>query len=698
MAHKNGRSGNFIPAAEAARLRLLERFGVAEEDPGVDFSHVVPLLSCATQCPVAFVSFVGQHRQWFAAETGLGLQRLPRHASVCATVVAERAVRILGDVKQAAGCQRLFAEKYPPGIRFYAAAPILTSDGYALGTVGVMDYEPRADADDRLRTVLTSAAAQVMQVLEFRRRLGESQESVAAQRDCEAAISHERDLLQKLIDHLPESVYVKDSEGRYIIDNVAHREFFGLENRADVVGKTVYDFFPPELAKRYETADRRVLESGEPIIDQAEPRVDPSGQPREASTSKLPLYNADNQVSGVIGITRDVTSQKQAEEALSQERYVLRALMDNIPDNIYFKDIRGRFIRINKALANWFGLSSPEEAVGKTDFDFFTPEHARQAFEDEQHIIQTGEPLVGKEERETWPGERVTWVSTTKEPLRDQNGQIIGTFGISRDITKLKQATLEIAERDERMQEELRVARAIHHALLPVEAPRVDGLEFGLRFVPSGDIGGDFVDFIEFPEDHRIGIMFADITGHGVGAALLSSMLKVLVDDVVHTMASQSDCFHELNRRLYQEYPSGSYASSFYALFDARRRVMSYVKASQEPAVVIRGSGGAEVLSEGGPALGILCPDCFTEREYDEHTVQLEPGDTVFFFTDGVVEFSKPSGDLLLPRKTLYTWLQEDAHLSPQDLVDRIYERVMTYAKLQRPTDDIALLAVRATA
>lgn len=148
---------------------------------------------------------------------------------------------------------------------------------------------------------------------------------------------------------------------------------------------------------------------------------------------------------------RYAIERKQMEEALAQEQYLLRALMDNVPDAIYFKDTESRFIRINKAHAErWFGLSDPAEAVGKTDFDFFLEEHAQQAYMDEQEIVRTGQPLVGIEEKETWPDGRVRWVSTTKMPLRDAEGHIIGTFGISRDITERKKAEEELRESEEK--------------------------------------------------------------------------------------------------------------------------------------------------------------------------------------------------------------------------------------------------------
>src|SRR5438128_9892016 len=141
---------------------------------------------------------------------------------------------------------------------------------------------------------------------------------------------------------------------------------------------------------------------------------------------------------------------RRAEEALSQERYLLHALMDNLPDNIYFKDAVGRFLRINKALTTCFGLSEPAQAMGKTDFDFFTEEHARPAYADEQEIIRTGQPVVGKEEKETWLDGRVRWVSTTRMPFRDNDGKIIGTFGVARDITRVKLAEEGLRESEQR--------------------------------------------------------------------------------------------------------------------------------------------------------------------------------------------------------------------------------------------------------
>jgi PAS domain S-box-containing protein len=140
------------------------------------------------------------------------------------------------------------------------------------------------------------------------------------------------------------------------------------------------------------------------------------------------------------GSIEDITARKQAEDALARERDLLATLMDSLPDGIYFKNAAGRFLRVNQAVADLFGVGDPGAVVGRSDFDFFTEEYAGSAAAAEQAIVQTGRPLVGMEEKVTFRDGRIEWVSTTKLPLRDRDGRIIGTFGVSRNISARKRA------------------------------------------------------------------------------------------------------------------------------------------------------------------------------------------------------------------------------------------------------------------
>ncbi len=157
-------------------------------------------------------------------------------------------------------------------------------------------------------------------------------------------------------------------------------------------------------------------------------------------------------------------ARRKVEEALAQEQYLLRLLMEHLPDRVYFKDIHSGFITVSRSTARRLG-QEPEQMKGKSDFDLFDKAHAHKAFEDEQRIIRTGEPMLNIEEKEVWPDGSVSWVSSSKLPLRDATGKIIGTFGVSHDITARKLA-------DERIREQ---AEVIDHAPVAIVIADLEG-------------------------------------------------------------------------------------------------------------------------------------------------------------------------------------------------------------------------------
>ena len=141
-----------------------------------------------------------------------------------------------------------------------------------------------------------------------------------------------------------------------------------------------------------------------------------------------------------VGIS-DITKRRKAETALAVERDLLQALMDNMPDTIYFKDTESRFTRINRAQVKVLGIATPEDAIGKTDFDFFpNTELAKGFYEEEQHIVKSGESLTNRIEFNPTADGQPRWFAATKVPIRDDSGNVIGIVGVSRDVTALKKA------------------------------------------------------------------------------------------------------------------------------------------------------------------------------------------------------------------------------------------------------------------
>jgi PAS domain S-box-containing protein len=140
---------------------------------------------------------------------------------------------------------------------------------------------------------------------------------------------------------------------------------------------------------------------------------------------------------------------------LEKEKYLLDSLMDNIPDAIYFKDRDSKFIRVSKYLAGHFS-GSVDDLIGKSDFDFQDKDRAQQAFEDEKNIMTTLKPMIDYMEKEVMTDGSEHWVSTTKMPLVNGKGEVVGTFGISRDVTRVKKLEQEVLLKDKNIGAELK--------------------------------------------------------------------------------------------------------------------------------------------------------------------------------------------------------------------------------------------------
>jgi diguanylate cyclase (GGDEF)-like protein/PAS domain S-box-containing protein len=170
---------------------------------------------------------------------------------------------------------------------------------------------------------------------------------------------------------------------------------------------------------------------------------------RQRQKSAEPRSISSNEPSEPVIL--DEHDRRNVELGLTNERAMLEQFFATTSDNVYFKDLEGRFIKVSDAQARWLGLESASEAVGLSDFDFFGAEHAKRALADEQEIVRSGKPIIDFEEKDSWKDGRIAWVSTTKMPLRDESGTVIGTFGISRDITKRKLAEMAVQRNQEHM-------------------------------------------------------------------------------------------------------------------------------------------------------------------------------------------------------------------------------------------------------
>ena len=297
----------------------------------------------------------------------------------------------------------------------------------------------------------------IKELKDLQRKVSELKETEMRFQQLEKELVRERRLFESFLDNIPISVYFKDKEGRYLRVGryfLKQRGAPPVNSSEEVIGKTDFDLFPKKLAKSAREDELRVMKTGKPIIDREESEI-VDGKEVYLSTTKAPLKDEKGRVIGIIGITREITEKKILDEKIKErledlgkevvlKSSLLTSLLDNIPDHVYFKDIKSRFIQASKSVAEQLKVKSVDELIGKTDFDYFTREHAGPAYKDEQEVMRTATPIVGKIEKETYSDGRVTWVSTTKIPRYDEKGNIIGTLGISRDVTENKKKEEEL--------------------------------------------------------------------------------------------------------------------------------------------------------------------------------------------------------------------------------------------------------------
>ena len=385
--------------------------------------------------------------------------------------------------------------------------------------------------------------------------------------------------------------------------------------------------------------------------------------------------------------------------------------MENLPYNIYFKDLESRFIAVSRALAEVHGREDPSELIGLTDRDLFSSEHAEGALADERKIINTGEPIIDLEEKETCQDREDTWVSTTKMPLRDAQGNIIGTFGISRDITEKKRAaeklaplTEELRAKNESLEEDLEMARELQSALLPQRFPNFphqateedSAGRFYPFFRPSTIVSGDFFDVFDIADD-KAGLFICDVMGHGVRAALVAAIVRSVVTELRSLWTRPGDLLVATNRALVEAFKGSDitlFASAFYVVTDLSKGQLRYASAghpsplhfSCAPHGCSPAAASPLMGTRSGPALGL-----FPGARYETSRRKLSPRDVVLLFTDGLFEVEGSSGQLYDYQKLLRA-VGDRTVLPVAELCQSLIAQVQQFSATQEFNDDVCLV------
>jgi sigma-B regulation protein RsbU (phosphoserine phosphatase) len=404
--------------------------------------------------------------------------------------------------------------------------------------------------------------------------------------------------------------------------------------------------------------------------------------------------------------------------ALSQDLFAF--LLEHARDQIYFKDLQGRFLCASHAVANYMGVQSSADLIGKSDFNFWSQQTAQAAAADEKQIIETGKPMIGKVEKLVYPNGRVTWDYTSKLPLTDSTGEIIGICGINKDFTAIKEmedaleqernqlriTSADLEAKNAQLESDLRMAREIQLALLPREYPTLTGFDvsghppftFAHYYRPAAAVGGDFFDFFPLSKN-RVGIFICDVMGHGLRAALVTAIIRAVLEELRPVMSNAGRFLSMLNLRLraiLERVEEPFVATAFYLIVDATNKDVQFANAAHPiPVRLQRATNTAEPITtdkaKTGPGLGL-----FDEIAYSTFTCPFEARDCLVLFTDGLYEVDSPEGEEFGP-KALVSTLGQLANVPVEQLFPTLLNKVCEFSSHQEFDDDVCMIAVERT-
>jgi PAS domain S-box-containing protein len=249
----------------------------------------------------------------------------------------------------------------------------------------------------------------------------------------EEDLARERDLLRILMDSVPHLIYFKDEQTRYTRINNAQMTNLGLRHAQEAVGRTDHDFYPAELAQEFQADEIEIVRTGVALVDKLERQTGVDATERWLSSTKVPIIEKDGQISGIVGISRDITEQKRQEEALRASEAKYRTLIENLEQNIFLKDEHLRFVAVNRVFCRQVGL--PEaEIIGKSDFDFY-PAHLAEKYRADDRLVLAEGNRLELEEQNLSDGQ-VRTVRVIKTPVKDDQGKVAGVLGIFWDVTE----------------------------------------------------------------------------------------------------------------------------------------------------------------------------------------------------------------------------------------------------------------------
>jgi phosphoserine phosphatase RsbU/P len=530
------------------------------------------------------------------------------------------------------------------------------------------------------------------------------------------AVLDEKENYYGIFDHLVEGIFRTTESGNYLLANVALANIYGYETPLELMAsiKDISRSLYVQPGRREEFV--RLMQEHDVLSGFESQIYRKDGSIIWIEENCRAVRNGQGRLLYYEGTVEDITRQRQMAEALQHSETLYHSLVESMPQGVFRRDINGRFTFVNRTYAKYFGMV-PEQFIGKTDFDHHPHELAEKYWRDDQEIMARGQTVEITEQVQPRNHAEKEFHHVIKTPLRDEAGKVIGVQGMVWDITekirneeKIRRTTAELARSREElraknalMEENLRTAREIQLATLPQQypvfppgvAPEHSAFQFVHRYEPAQSVSGDFFSITQLSPTEAA-VFICDVTGHGVRAALVTAMIRAITEELRPIARDPADFLRKLNTDLcaiLKNTGSPMLTTAFYAVADCRTGKLRFANAGHpKPLLIRRATGGIQPLVNAAgrsqPALGL-----FEEPPYATSEFQLEPGDFLMLFTDGLYEVQGQNEELY-SQERLVLDLRHLLDRPSQGLFDELLQVVRNFALNGEFDDDVCLVGM----
>ncbi len=350
-------------------------------------------------------------------------------------------------------------------------------------------------------------------------------------------------------------------------------------------------------------------------------------------------------------------------------------VLSTMMDLMILLDPEHKIILVNRQVGNSLGYDM-NDLLGRDIIDFIAGDFTESTPETFDETFQNREVIFCTKNKQIVP------VNLSASTIYDDFNEKVGTVIVGHDIRD----KIALKEKNLYIEQELLLARKVQFSIMPSKPPVVDGLKITVIYQPMALLGGDFYDFIKLKEENLHGIFIGDVSGHGMAAALITSMIKILLDTAGEAKTKPSRLLEFINRKIINN-TGDNYVTAWYGIYDSSEKILHYGRAGHLYPLLLRRGTITNLVSR-GRLLGV-----FDDINTSEKSISLEKGDKILLFTDGLIEASDGEGAMF--ESVLNDYLIENFHLSISDLIQTIYEMAHAFCD-NRFMDDVLIIGLEA--